>query len=461
MAAMKWWGWGHEGLEFTHEDKPALGPFIARGDRRRRPQEGGRAAAVRSARDPRRRRCRTVCASALEQAVSSEVRLARTRSIASSTRAGSRCAISSGSATVSCRESPTSSSVPASEDEVAAILASGDPVRRGRDPVRRRVVDLGLARGAGGRDATGDLGRPRAPGPGARDRQRIAAGARAGRRVRSPPGGAAGGARVHVRPLSRLVHPLDARRVDRHAVLRDAVRPLRRHRRHDQGAARGHAVRDARDPAGAGDVDRTEHPRDGARQRGPARDHHRGDGPRPADPRAARDPRLSVPERSRPGWPRCRRSPPASTRCRSRGCQTRTRRSSRSRCGSCRRCIDKLQSRALQVFLRRRLGYDTRPDVPVVHRLRGQRASCRPRSAGRSASSSSVTADVHRLRVRARCTTRRSSTSPTSATILLDRGRRRRRVGDRDDVERADAALRRGDRGGERRVRTASASRGT
>ena len=28
MAAMKWWGWGHEGLEFTHEDKPALAPFI-------------------------------------------------------------------------------------------------------------------------------------------------------------------------------------------------------------------------------------------------------------------------------------------------------------------------------------------------------------------------------------------------------------------------------------------------
>jgi alkyldihydroxyacetonephosphate synthase len=28
MAAMKWWGWGHEGVEFTHEDKPALGPFI-------------------------------------------------------------------------------------------------------------------------------------------------------------------------------------------------------------------------------------------------------------------------------------------------------------------------------------------------------------------------------------------------------------------------------------------------
>jgi alkyldihydroxyacetonephosphate synthase len=29
MPAMKWWGWGHDGVEFTHQDKPALAPFIA------------------------------------------------------------------------------------------------------------------------------------------------------------------------------------------------------------------------------------------------------------------------------------------------------------------------------------------------------------------------------------------------------------------------------------------------
>ena len=27
-AAMKWWGWGDEGVAFTHEDKPALRPFF-------------------------------------------------------------------------------------------------------------------------------------------------------------------------------------------------------------------------------------------------------------------------------------------------------------------------------------------------------------------------------------------------------------------------------------------------
>ena len=30
MAAMKWWGWGLDGVEFTHDDKPDLAPFIER-----------------------------------------------------------------------------------------------------------------------------------------------------------------------------------------------------------------------------------------------------------------------------------------------------------------------------------------------------------------------------------------------------------------------------------------------
>ena len=28
MTAMKWWGWGHEHVSFSHEDKPELAPFI-------------------------------------------------------------------------------------------------------------------------------------------------------------------------------------------------------------------------------------------------------------------------------------------------------------------------------------------------------------------------------------------------------------------------------------------------
>src|SRR4051812_7668977 len=30
MPAMRWWGWGDEGVSFTHEDKPALAPFLTR-----------------------------------------------------------------------------------------------------------------------------------------------------------------------------------------------------------------------------------------------------------------------------------------------------------------------------------------------------------------------------------------------------------------------------------------------
>jgi alkyldihydroxyacetonephosphate synthase len=30
MRPMKWWGWGDEGVAFTHDDKPDLGPFIRR-----------------------------------------------------------------------------------------------------------------------------------------------------------------------------------------------------------------------------------------------------------------------------------------------------------------------------------------------------------------------------------------------------------------------------------------------
>ena len=29
-SGMKWWGWGDEGVSFTHSDKPALAPFIKR-----------------------------------------------------------------------------------------------------------------------------------------------------------------------------------------------------------------------------------------------------------------------------------------------------------------------------------------------------------------------------------------------------------------------------------------------
>ena len=85
--------------------------------------------------------------------------------------------------------------------------------------------------------------------------------------------------------------------------------------------------------------------------------------------------------------------------------------------------LDRLQSKALRTFLRRRLGFDLDADVPVVHRLRGHASATSPSSARRSARSSSATAACASARARAPCTTRRSSTPRTSATSCSTAGR--------------------------------------
>ena len=211
-------------------------------------------------------------------------RLSRSiRSIGSCTRAGSRLRDLIWQRSGELPRVPDVIVRPGAEDEVIAVLQAAMRLRRRRDPVRRRLVDLGLIGSARRRDATGDLGRSRAPGQGARDRQRLATRARAGRCVRSPPREAARGGWVHVRPLPRLVHALDTWRLDRHALLGDAIRPLRGHRGHGQRPARRHPIWNSGYATRTIDLDRTERPGDGARQRGAPRDHHRGDGAHPAD----------------------------------------------------------------------------------------------------------------------------------------------------------------------------------
>ena len=108
-----------------------------------------------------------------------------------------------------------------------------------------------------------------------------------------------------------------------------------------------------------------------------------------------------------------------------------------------------------------RRGWDLDDDVPVVHRLRGQREP-RRRAAeghGRARSSSEHGGIVASARARASCTTRRSSTRPYIRDFLLDRGA----VGDVSETAapwaKLHAALRRRHGGGERRVRRRSASR--
>ncbi len=196
-------------------------------------------------------------------------------------------------------------------ERVAARRARG---RRRGDPVRRRHQHLRQPRGAAGGDPDGDLGRPGVDGPRARGRCDLAARTRGGRRLRPAARGAAQRARLHVRPLPRLVHALDARRVDRHALLGDAVRPLRRHRRLHARPERGDARRAAGHAPRARHVDRPERARDGARLRGPARDHLRGDRAGPPPAARAQDPRLPVPRAGPSRSPPCATSRPARRR---------------------------------------------------------------------------------------------------------------------------------------------------
>ncbi|CAA9483364.1 MAG: Alkyldihydroxyacetonephosphate synthase, partial [uncultured Solirubrobacteraceae bacterium] len=167
--------------------------------------------------------------------------------------------------------------------------------RRGPHPVRRRLEHLGIPRGARRRGAHRDLRGHEPARPGAVHRRDLAPGARAGRRLRAAPRGAARRPRLHARPLPRLLHPLHARRLDRHALVGHAVRPLRGRGGPHPRRPRRHARRRAGHPARPERLDRAEPAGDGAGQRGPPRRHHGGHRPGPPGRRQPGHPRLPLP----------------------------------------------------------------------------------------------------------------------------------------------------------------------
>ena len=157
------------------------------------------------------------------------------------------------------RQEPARPRAPPPRRPRPAARRRGPPRRRGRGrrgrarrarrrrrghPVRRRHEHLGQPRGARGRDAHGRLGRPRPHGPRARDRRHVAGSPASRPGVFGPDlEEQLNAQRLDRRPLPRQLHPLDARRLDRDALVGHAVRQVRRHRRPHARRARGHARR--------------------------------------------------------------------------------------------------------------------------------------------------------------------------------------------------------------------------
>ena len=113
---------------------------------------------------------------------------------------------------------------------------------------------------------------------------------------------------------------------------------------------------------------------------------------------------------------------------------------------------DKLQSRALEGVPQPKARVGSERDVPVVHRLRGQRAARGGAAADRRQARQAPRRPVHRLgpggAVRPE-----EVRHPVHPGLPARPRRRRGRVRDRDHVEQSEAALRSGDQGRERRVR--------
>ena len=238
---MKWWGWGDEDVSFTHDDKPEL-----RG---------------RSSSDPSaRRRPRAPAPVAFERSGVPEAALPGRLRAALETRSDAEH--------VSDRPARPRRACARQEPARPRRQRRGElgrmpdvvvrPGRRGRGrrgrcappSTRTRSSSRSAAARASPaasrprrRDAARDLHRPRPPEPGARDRRRRRDWRACRPASSAPTSRTAQRSGLDGRPLPRHLHALDAGRLDRDALLGDAVRPLRRHRRPHARAARGHARR--------------------------------------------------------------------------------------------------------------------------------------------------------------------------------------------------------------------------
>ena len=419
MGQAKWWGWGEEDVSFTHEDKPELAPFIERdlGLDVRRPAR--RAPSPSRTSRSRRPRCPADLRAALEDAVGRRARLHRSarprrprarqeppRPDPPAPRRPRPAARRRRPARPTRTRSPRSCGAALDGDAVVIPFGGGiEHLRqpRGRAEARRAPVisvDMGRLNRVLAIDA--DVAAGARPGRRLRPRPRASSSTRSGWTIGHFPDSF-----THSTLGGWIATRSSGMQSDRYGDIADLT--ARAARRHPVGHARharpvpststGPSVREMvlGSEGRLGVItEATVHVR--------------------RVPERAQDPRLPVPDLARRAWPRCATSPPARRRRRSRACPTPTRPRSRSPRASAPTALDRVKSKALQTFLRRR-GLRPRGDVPVVHRLRGQRTShvAAQRKLGR-ADRRAPRRRCASARARASSTTRRSSTRPTSAT---------------------------------------------
>ena len=185
MRGMKWWGWGDEGVAFSHEDKPGLGPFIKRHLDVDLSHDAAPPVSFDDLRVPAPRSSRAC--GPRSSAPSDHARLDR-RARPRGPRLRQELARPRAP-----RAAATSAALP------DVVVWPGNEAGRGGDRCRRRWTPTpSLIPFGGGTNISGSLEapadedapivsrRPRPPGPGARDRRRLAPGAGAGGRATGP-----------------------------------------------------------------------------------------------------------------------------------------------------------------------------------------------------------------------------------------------------------------------------------
>ena len=251
---MKWWGWGDERrrVHATRTSPGSRRSSEAPRRRRRATRRSGRSPSTTSTSPSRA--CPTTCAPRSRRRPATSRPSPRPRGPRARQEPARPRAPPPRRPRPRC---PTSSSGPAARTTSTRSCGRRWTPTPSSSPSAAAPTSPAASRPPGGRAAARRLGRHAPAGPRCSTIDEASRpGAGAGGRVRPAPRGAAQRPGVDARPLPRQLHALDARRLDRHPLLGDAVRQVRRHRRHHARGARGDARRHARHPAGAEHVDR-------------------------------------------------------------------------------------------------------------------------------------------------------------------------------------------------------------